>query len=105
MDFPELHQLLGVTYSQFDNTVGPQLLYEYPQGAISPDAFEAVSEYVIVGKHLCEKIIMVKVDNIKFLNFSVAIENSKVCYVMWCVLRIACRFFYHCAIVSWFVSP
>lgn len=72
------HQLLGVTYSQFDNTVGPQLLYEYPKGTISPDAFEAVSEYVIVGKHLCEKIIMVKVDNIKFLNFSVAIENSKV---------------------------
>jgi hypothetical protein len=70
--------LLGVTYSEFDNTVGPQLLYEYPEDAISPDTFEAVSEYVIVGKHLCEKIIMVKIDDIKFLNYSVAIENSKV---------------------------
>ena len=70
--------LLGVTYSEFDNAVGPQLLYEYPSHSIAPDTFEAVSEYVIVGKHLCEKIIMVKVDNIKFLNYSVAIENSKV---------------------------
>ena len=70
--------LLGVTYSEFHNIVGPQLLYEYPENAISPDTFEAVSEYVIVGKHLCEKIIMVKIDNIKFVNFSVAIENSKV---------------------------
>ena len=74
----EVHELLGVTYSEFDNAVGPQLLFEYPSGAISPDMFEAVSEYVIVGKHLCEKIIMINVDNIKFLNYSVAIENAKV---------------------------
>jgi len=83
MQIQNAKSLLGVTYSEFDNAVGPQLLYKYPEDAILPDTFEAVSEYVIVGKHLCEKIIMVKVDNIKFLNYSVAIENSKVRKIDW----------------------
>jgi hypothetical protein len=49
----------GVTYTVFDNAVGPQLRLSYPpndDGAvIRPAAFEAAAEYVIVDKHLCGK--------------------------------------------------
>ncbi len=45
----------GITYSEFDNKVGPQLKFQYPPQAIAPEAFESFAEYVIVGKHLCGK--------------------------------------------------
>ena len=34
--------LLGITYSEFDNTVGPKLLYTYPQEVMSKERFEEV---------------------------------------------------------------
>ena len=52
--------LLGITYSEFDNKVGPRLLYSYPSDVISSETFETLSDYVIVGKHLCNKIIAIK---------------------------------------------
>jgi hypothetical protein len=32
---------------------------------------------VIVGKHLCKKIIVIKHDNIQYMNYSVVIDNPK----------------------------
>lgn len=69
--------LLGITYSEFDNKVGTQMLYSYPKNAISKETFEILSDYVIVGKHLCGKIITVKTNDLQFLNYSVAIDNAK----------------------------
>jgi hypothetical protein len=56
--------LLGITYSEFDNKVGPRLLYSYPSDVISSETFETLSDYVIVGKHLCNKIIAIKTGTI-----------------------------------------
>ena len=42
--------LRGVTYSQFDNTLGPQLLYCYPIDALTQAEFEHLSDYVIVDR-------------------------------------------------------
>ena len=67
----------GVTFSQFDNHVGPRLIYSYPINVLSQEEFENLSDYAIVGKHLCEKILIIKNDLIQFLNYSIAIENSK----------------------------
>ena len=69
--------MLGVTYAEFDNTVGPKLLYAYPADAMPKERFEALSDYVIVGKHLCKKIIVVQNDGIKYMNYSMAIDNPK----------------------------
>ena len=69
--------LLGITYSEFDNKVGPRLLYAYPSGILSSETFEVLSDYVIVGKHLCNKIIATKTDDFQFINYSMAIDNSK----------------------------
>lgn len=72
----EKNVLLGITYSEFDNIVGPQLRYCYPSDIITKD-FEALSDYVIVGKHLCEKILSIRTEELIFLNHAVALENSK----------------------------
>jgi hypothetical protein len=70
-------KLLGVTYAEFDNTVGPKLLYSYPDHVMSKERFEDLSDYVIVGKHLCKKIIIVKNNEIQYMNYSMAIDNPK----------------------------
>lgn len=69
--------LLGITYSEFDNIVGPQLRFSFPPDVLPKDIFEPLSDYVIVGKHLCGKIIAVKTTELQFLNHSVSIDNSK----------------------------
>lgn len=68
--------LLGVTYSEFDNKVGPQLRFSWPVDIIQRD-FESLSDYVIVGKHLCGKILTIRNDDLIFVNHSIALENSK----------------------------
>jgi hypothetical protein len=80
-------ELLGVTYSIFDNIVGTKLLYSYPESIIlrsSPsgvvrleDVFEDLSDYVILGKHMCGKIIAVRTEDVTFVNYSMAIDNPK----------------------------
>ena len=67
----------GVTYSQFDNKLGPKLLFSYPADVISNELFESLSDFTIVGKHFCDKTITVKYGDIQFINYSVAIENPK----------------------------
>ena len=69
--------LIGVTYAEFDNKVGPQLKFSYPPDVMSKEMFETYSDYVIVSKQLCEKSIVVTFDEMNFLNYSVAIDNPK----------------------------
>jgi len=69
--------LRGLTYSEFDNVVGPQLRFSYPPDVLPAAAFEPLSNFVIVGKHLAHKIILVKAGDLQFLNYSMSIDNSK----------------------------
>lgn len=69
--------LRGITYSEFDNVVGPKLRFSYPPDVLPKETFEPLSDYVIVGKHLCDKIILVKTQELQFLNYSVSIDNPK----------------------------
>ena len=68
---------LALSSSEFDNTVRPQLRYQYPFDVVSKETFETISEYVIVGKHLCNKIIAVRTETFQYVNYSVAIDNKK----------------------------
>ena len=68
---------LGVIYSEFDNEVGPRLLYQHPPEIMSSKTFEILSDLIIIGKHLCEKIMIFKYDHQQIVNYSVAIDNVK----------------------------
>jgi nitrogen permease regulator 2-like protein len=70
--------LLATLYAEFDNEVGPRLLFQYPEGYVTDKTFETLSDFIILGKHLCEKIVVIKYENHQIVNFCVAIENSKV---------------------------
>ena len=69
--------MLGITYSEFDNIVGPQLQYSFPPKVISAETFETLSDYAIVGSHLCNKSIVVKFGDIQFLSYSAVINQKK----------------------------
>ena len=69
--------LRGLTYSEFDNVVGPQLRFSFPPDVLPAAIFEPLSNFVIVGKHLAHKIILVKAGDLQFLNYSMSIDNSK----------------------------
>lgn len=69
--------LLAVTYAEFDNHAGPQLRYSYPPDVITKDHFEPIADYVILGKHLCDRVITVKLEKWQLLSYPIAIENNK----------------------------
>ena len=66
--------LRGVTYSEFDNKVGPRLKFQYPANAIGNITANVQAD---PGKHLCGKIITVRGEGLQFVNYSVAIDNPK----------------------------
>lgn len=68
---------MGLTYVEFDNHVGPQLRYQYPADVMPMEAFEQLSEYVIVDKHLTNKVIVVQAEKFQYANYSVIIQNTK----------------------------
>jgi hypothetical protein len=70
-------ELLAVTYSEFDNHAGPQLRHSFPPDIISKEMFEPIADYVILGKHLCERVITVKLEKWQLLSYPIAIEDNK----------------------------
>lgn len=71
--------LLGVFYSEFDNILGPKIVYQAgrcPTG----DVFDKISDYFITKPHLCGKIVTVfqclELD-IKVMGFPMRIEDVK----------------------------
>lgn len=79
--------LRGISYSEFDNVFGPQLKICYPTNIFKSSAsstnewkfdFDNISDYVIVGKQLCHKVITIQLDNeTQYMNYSIALENAK----------------------------
>lgn len=71
------NELLAITYSEFDNIAGPTMRHCFPPDTITKEAFEPISDYVILGKHLCNKLITVKQDKWQLMSYPIAIENDK----------------------------
>lgn len=69
---------LGITYSEFDNIVGPTIRYCYPPAILATvDLESSYSDYAIVGKHLYMKTIAIRTNKVLFMNCCTAIDNSK----------------------------
>ena len=45
--------------------------------AMSSEQFESLSDYAIVGQHLCGKVIVVKTELFQFMSYPVVIHNPK----------------------------
>ena len=92
--------MIGITYSEFDNIVGPQLQHSYPSDVLSAETFETLSDYAIVGMHLCNKFIVVKMGDIQFLSFSVNINNAK--YHRNSLLFSCGEYYLYLALILWY---
>lgn len=47
----------GIVYTEFDNVAGPIIRYQTPANCLPLDLFDSVSDYIIVDKPLCGKLI------------------------------------------------
>ncbi|CAM9426561.1 unnamed protein product, partial [Phaeothamnion confervicola] len=69
--------LLCVFYSEFDNVTGPKICFQAPQDFLPADKFDGVSDYVIVGKALCQKLISVHAYGYKIVGHPMCIQDEK----------------------------
>eukprot|EP00639_Heterosigma_akashiwo_P031127 CAMPEP_0194670098 /NCGR_PEP_ID=MMETSP0295-20121207/4989_1 /TAXON_ID=39354 /ORGANISM="Heterosigma akashiwo, Strain CCMP2393" /LENGTH=220 /DNA_ID=CAMNT_0039553235 /DNA_START=35 /DNA_END=694 /DNA_ORIENTATION=+ len=69
--------LKGIFYSEFDNVAGPVILFQYPEGTIPAEVFDGISDFVIIHKDLCERVITLCTDGLKVMGYPVVIENEK----------------------------
>ena len=47
----------AIFYAEFDNVAGPQIRYQAPSKYLSGDTFDSISDYIIIDKPLCGRII------------------------------------------------
>lgn len=69
--------LKGVFYAEFDNIAGPKILYQAPDGFLSPDKFDGISDYVIMVGQLCGKHITVNAFGLTVMGYPLCINNEK----------------------------
>ncbi len=99
--------LLAIVYSEFDNTLGPTIRYQAPEGCVrawgitvcvqpidpippftytqqtprsflSQELFDGISDYVITGRQLYGRVVAVATADCQVLGCPLAIENEKV---------------------------
>jgi hypothetical protein len=53
------HRIRAIFYAEFDNTVGPKVFFQAPEGCIAAEDFDDVSDYIITRPDLCGKVLTV----------------------------------------------
>eukprot|EP01137_Pigoraptor_chileana_P022833 Opistho-2@88196 len=69
--------LRGIFFSEFHHVTGPMLTWQVPDGYISQEVFEALSEYIITKPQLCHKPVAIVAQGHKIMGFPISIENKK----------------------------
>lgn len=67
----------GIFFSEFDNTLGPRIVYQHPDALLSAEEFDSVSEYVICKPQLCSNVIAVSAGEWIVMGCPVLIEHAK----------------------------
>jgi len=53
-DLPRLHALF---FAEFHHLQGPKISFQSPDGFISADTFDGISEYIITKPQLCGRLV------------------------------------------------
>lgn len=68
----------AIFYAEFDNIAGPQILYQAPNEYLSNEVFDSISDYIIIDKPLCGKIVtLVLPPDQTIVGYPVCIEDDK----------------------------
>ncbi|GAM21598.1 hypothetical protein SAMD00019534_047730 [Acytostelium subglobosum LB1] len=70
-------QIKCIFYSEFHNTFGTKIFYQYPEGFIANDVFEGIAEFIIPKPKLCGKVITLTAFDYKILGFPVLLQDVK----------------------------
>ncbi len=69
--------MLCCYYSEFDNKVGPKIVYQYPLNYISMEDYDFLSDYSITVSSLSKQLIMMNYQNKIYMAYPVRISNKK----------------------------
>lgn len=70
-------KLLALLYSEFDNIVGPTIVYQTPSGFVSPEVWAAVCDFFILERDFCRKLSILTIMDYKFYGFPMVLEHEK----------------------------
>ncbi|XP_064110777.1 GATOR1 complex protein NPRL2-like [Macrobrachium nipponense] len=69
--------ILSIFFSEFHNTAGPKIMYQYPENSVSKDIFDAVSVYIIPKPQIQKRIITVNVLGHKITGYPNEIKHPR----------------------------
>jgi hypothetical protein len=69
--------LLGIFFAEFDNTVGPKITCQSPEGFLSDEFFEAISDFMITGPELCHKLVTVAAFDYTIIGYPMSLSHKK----------------------------
>eukprot|EP00981_Chlorochromonas_danica_P006525 scaffold1420_cov182-Ochromonas_danica.AAC.3 len=69
--------IIAIAYSEFDKIIGPQLKIWYPPDSLQPETFDSFSQYVILDKEYCNRVVRVAMEDYHLLSWSSTVENPK----------------------------
>lgn len=76
-DYGKEGPILSIFLSEFHNTAGPKIMYQYPENSVSKDIFDAVSVYIIPKPQIQKRIITVNVLGHKITGYPNEIKNPE----------------------------
>lgn len=69
--------LQSVFLAEFDNHIGPKIVYQTPENVLSVDLFDMVSDFIITTAELCGKVVTCQVFNQKIMSYCVLFKDDK----------------------------
>jgi len=69
--------LLCVFFAEFDNTVGPKIYCQAPEGFLSDELFDSISDFIITGPELCHKLVTLSAFDYVILGYPVSLSSNK----------------------------
>ncbi|KAJ8906928.1 hypothetical protein NDN08_003412 [Rhodosorus marinus] len=70
-------ELEGIYFAEFDNTMGPKVTYEAPEGLINPEVFDAISECIIPKPWLFGRMMSTYAFGKTYLGMPVNLEGAQ----------------------------
>jgi hypothetical protein len=69
--------LLAIVFAEFDNTVGPKITCQAPEGFLSPELFDSISDLIITGPELCHKLVSVNAGPYTVIGYPMQLSHKK----------------------------
>src|SRR4051812_37127308 len=69
--------LLAIFFAEFDNTVGPKITCQAPQGFLSDELFDAIADFMITGPELCHKLVTVAAFQYTLIGYPMSLSHKK----------------------------